>query len=221
MRYYPVNLDIKMKHCLVVGGGAVATRKVITLVNCDASVTVVSPEVTEALKELAEKGTIVVEKRPYRPSDLDGKFLVIGATNIEHLNSNISSDALHKNILCNIVDQPEACNFILPSIVNRGDLIIAISTSGKSPAFSKQLRKDLEKEFGEEYADFLRLMGAIRRRLLSSEHAPEAHKSLFNKLISGGLITLIKDRKIQAINHLLMEILGKGYEFDILMQDAS
>ncbi len=218
MQYYPVNLDIKKKTCLVVGGGAVATRKVLTLLNCGASVTVVSPEITDSLKELAEKGTIVLEKRSYRPSDLNGKFLVIVATNIDDLNSKISSDAQHQNMLCNIADKPEACNFILPSIVNRGDLIIAISTSGKSPAFSKQLRKDLEKEFGEEYADFLRLMGAIRSKLLNCEHAPEAHKSLFEKLIAGGLISMIKDRKINDINHLLIEILGKGYEFDTLMQ---
>jgi len=217
MRYYPVNLDINKKNCLVVGGGGVGTRKVNTLVQCGAFVTVVSPEVTDALKKLKEKGTIVLEKRPYRPTDLDGMFLVIGATAFDRLNTKIASDARHRNILCNIADQPKDCDFILPSIVNRGDLVIAISTSGKSPAFSKQLKKELEKEFGEEYAEFLKLMGAIRNRLLKSGHEPDAHRHLFKQLIAIGLATLIRDHKIDEINRRLMEILGKGYEFNALM----
>ena len=90
-----------------------------------------------------------------------------------------------RKILCNIADRPKICDFIFPSIVNRGDLIIAISTSGKSPAFAKKMRKDLEKEFGNEYAEFLRLMGAIRNKLLSRNHEPEAHKHLFENLIKG------------------------------------
>ncbi len=218
MKYYPVNLDIKKKNCLVIGGGAVATRKVKTLLACGACVTIVSPEVTDSLKELAGKGIIVLEKRPYGPADLNGMFLVIGATNIDGLNTKIASDARHQNILCNIADKPEACNFILPSVVNRGDLIIAISTSGKSPAFSKQLRKNLEQEFGAEYAEFLELMGAIRNRLLSSGHAPDVHKQLFKRLISCGLVTMIRDRKIDEINRQLMKILGEGYEFNPLMK---
>ncbi len=218
MRYYPVNLDIKKKHCLVVGGGGVGTRKVITLVDCGASVTVVSPEVTDALKTLAEKGTVTLERRPYESSDINGMFLVIGATNIDRVNTKIASDARHKNILCNIADQPEACNFILPSIVNRGDLVIAISTSGKSPAFSKQLRKNLEKEFGDEYAEFLKLMGAIRTRLLKSGHAPHVHKNLFKTLITNGLVVMIRDRKIDAINQLLLDVFGPGYKFNALMR---
>jgi len=217
MRYYPVNLDINKKNCLVVGGGGVGTRKVNTLVQCGAFVTVVSPEVTDALKKLKEKGTIVLEKRPYRPTDLDGMFLVIGATAFDRLNTKIASDARHRNILCNIADQPKDCDFILPSIVNRGDLVIAISTSGKSPAFSKQLKKELEKEFGEEYAEFLKLMGAIRNRLLKSGHEPDAHRHLFKQLIAIGLATLIRNHKIDEINRRLMEILGKGYEFNALM----
>jgi precorrin-2 dehydrogenase/sirohydrochlorin ferrochelatase len=96
-------------------------------------------------------------------------------------------------------------------------LIIAISTSGKSPAFAKMMRKNLEKEFGTEYAEFLQLMGGIRNKLLNQDHEPEAHKPLFEKLIQRDLVKMIKDRDIVAINSLLFEILGEGYIFDELM----
>ena len=218
MRYYPVNLDIRNRKCLVVGGGSVGTRKAMTLLDCGAKVTVVSTDAAEQLLKLADHGSIILKKRPYQTSDLDGKFLVIGATNNEDSNLQIHADAELLGILCNIADRPEACNFILPSIVNRGDLVISISTSGKSPAFAKKLRKDLERDFGNEYAEFLKLMGAIRNILLAKNHEPEAHKHLFEQLISRGLIELIRDRKTTDINHLLFEILGDGYIFAELMK---
>ncbi|MBU4344790.1 MAG: bifunctional precorrin-2 dehydrogenase/sirohydrochlorin ferrochelatase [Desulfobacteraceae bacterium] len=218
MRYYPVNLDILNRKCLVVGGGSVGTRKVITLLDCGAIVTVVSPDITEKLLELAGNGSITWEKRSYLVSDLDTMFLVIGATNDEELNRQISADAEKINLLCNIADRPKVCNFILPSIVNRGDLVISISTSGKSPAFAKKLRKELEKQFGEEYAEFLRLMGAIRKKLLRKKHQPEVHKHFFEQLINSSLIEMIKNNKKEDINSLLFEIFGKGYDFESLMK---
>ena len=144
MEYYPVNLDIKKRKCLVVGGGRVGTRKVLTLLDCGARVTVVSPDAKEKLIELANSGAITLEKRQYRETDLDGIFLVIGTTDDEELNHQISIAAEKHNMLCNIADRPKVCNFILPSIVNRGDLTISISTSGKSPALAKKLRMELE-----------------------------------------------------------------------------
>lgn len=218
MRYYPVHLDIQNRNCLVVGGGAVGTRKVLTLLQCGARVTVVSPIISDRLRELAATGTLTLYKRPYQTGDLDGIFLVIGATNDEALNRRISSDAEGINTLCNIADRPEICNFILPSIVRRDDLVITISTSGRSPALAKKLRQILENQFGEEYADFLRLMGAIRKKLLKRSHEPEAHKYLFEQLINSDLIALIREKKIDDINALLIDILGQGYRYDELMR---
>jgi len=218
MRYYPVHLDIQNRNCLVVGGGAVGTRKVLTLLQCGARVTVVSPIISDRLRELAATGTLTLYKRPYQTGDLDGIFLVIGATNDEALNRRISSDAEGINTLCNIADRPEICNFILPSIVRRDDLVITISTSGRSPALAKKLRQILENQFGEEYADFLRLMGAIRKKLLKRSHEPEAHKYLFEQLINSDLIALIRGKKIDDINALLIDILGQGYRYDELMR---
>ena len=217
MQYYPVHLDIKNRNCLIVGGGAVGTRKVNTLLECGAHVTVVSPDPTSQLARLASEASITLKRRAYRSDDLSGMFLVIGATDDETLNLQISKDAERAHILCNIVDRPEVCNFILPSIVRRGDLVITISTSGKSPALAKNLRQKLETQFGREYADFLLLMGAIRQKLLSQSHEPEAHKALFNQLIDSDLIQLMQAGKTAEINSLLYKILGKRYKIETLL----
>lgn len=220
MKYYPVNLDIENRDCLVVGGGQVGTRKVAALVDCNARVTLVSPEATLALKALADTGRIAWQQRPYDEKDLEGMFLVIGATNDEPLNRRVHADAQRRNLLCNIADRPEICNFILPAVVRRGDLLIAVSTSGKSPAFAKRLRKSLERQFGPEYDTFLQIMGIIRARLLAQAHAPEAHKPLFEQLIDGGLVDLIRMARTAEIDALLARTLGEGFTFADLMAEA-
>ncbi|MBW1866941.1 MAG: bifunctional precorrin-2 dehydrogenase/sirohydrochlorin ferrochelatase [Deltaproteobacteria bacterium] len=221
MRYYPVNLDIKNRHCLVVGGGRVGFRKVKTLIKCGALVTVVSSDIGDELQLLSNNTGITIKQRPYRSTDLDNMFLVIGATDNEDLNRRISEDAAKVNMLCNIADRPKVCNFILPAIIQRGDLVLTVSTSGKSPAFAKKLKKNLEIEFGEEYAEFLCLMGAVRKKLLSVKHAPEAHKHLFEQLIDGNLVDHIRNENIQAIDALLCSVLGPGYTFEELIASDS
>ena len=218
MRYYPIHLDIQKRNCLVVGGGDVGTRKVINLLKCGAKVTVVGPAMSERLQNIARTEALTLKLRSYRTTDLDGMFLVIGATDDETLNRRISSEAQARNKLCNIADRPEVCNFILPAIVQRDDLVITISTSGRSPALAKKLRKTLEKQFGEEYREFLQLMGAIRSKLLSQAHKPEAHKPLFEQLINSDLIAMIREAKTKEINELLFKILGDGYRFEELMR---
>ena len=219
MRYYPVHLDINNRKVLVVGGGGVGTRKVRTLLACGARVTVVSLEASRQLNDLATSGEIELAERSYQSNDLSGMFLVIGATNDEKLNRQISGDADRLNTLCNIADRPEVCNFILPSIVHRDDLVITISTSGKSPALAKKLRKALENQFGEEYGQLLRLMGAIRKKLLRQAHEPEAHKPLFEQLLNSDLLGMLQENKIDDINALLFDILGEGFKFEELIQE--
>lgn len=218
MKYYPVHLDINNRNVLVVGGGGVGTRKVQTLLDCGARVTVVSREVSAKLQALAASGDINLEQRSYRSQDLKGMFLVIGATNDMNLNRQVSNDAEQLNTLCNIADRPEVCNFILPSIVRRDDLVITISTSGKSPAMAKKLRRALENQYGEEYGTLLHLLGAIRKKLLRQAHEPEAHKPLFEQLINSDLLEMIQRGKIEDIDALLLEVLGKGYKYEELMQ---
>jgi precorrin-2 dehydrogenase/sirohydrochlorin ferrochelatase len=218
MKYYPVHLDINNRNCLVVGGGGVGTRKVKTLLDCGARVTLVSPKVSPQLRDLAASGDIILKERSYQSDDLNNMFLVIGATDDEKLNKQISSDADRLNTLCNIADRPEVCNFILPSIVHRDDLVITISTSGQSPALAKKLRKSLENQFGEEYGQLLRLMGAIRKKLLQQAHEPEAHKPLFEQLINSDLIGMIQEGEVEKIDSLLLDVLGEGYKFEDLIK---
>ena len=205
----------------MIGGGSVGTRKVKTLLECGANVTVVSIDATEKLKQLSNNGIIKLKERSYQITDLDDRFLVIGATDNQKLNFNIHAEAERRGLLCNIADHPKACNFILPSIVSRGDLIIAISTSGTSPAFAKKLRKQLEAEFGDEYAKFLNLMGAIRKKLLNQDHEPEAHKHIFEQLIERDLVQMLKEGDADSINSLLLDVLGDGYDFKTLIQNIS
>ncbi len=221
MKYYPVNLNIENRICLVVGGGPVAFRKAKMLLECGAEVVVVGKEFCAEFEQFKNTPSVLLIQRKYVPSDLNGKFLVIGATDDSELNRRISADAEKKNMLCNIADVPEICNFIVPSVIRRGDLVISVSTSGKSPAFAKHLRKELEKKIGDEYAQFLILMGAIRKKLLSTAHNPEAHKPLFEKLIHSGLLDLIQTGQKHAINQLLFEVLGEGYEYDALMKEKN
>jgi precorrin-2 dehydrogenase / sirohydrochlorin ferrochelatase len=220
MRYFPVNLDIRDRHCLVVGGGRVGARKAGSLLQCGAAVTVVSPVISPPLVELAGKNALSLKQRPYRPSDLEGMFLVIGATDDHALNCRIHDDARGRNLLCNIADRPEICNFILPAIVRRGDFVVAISTAGKSPAFAKHVRKCLETQFGPEYGTLLNLMGAIRARLLADAHEPEIHKPLFEQLIDANLLGLVKNNQVDRIDHLLEKVLGPGYRYDQLMRST-
>ena len=219
MRYYPAYLDIKERPCLVVGGGQVGTRKVKTLLACGAVVTVVSPEVSDDLAALASSGRIQWKRRTYEPGDLEDAFLVIGATDDQASNARIHEDAEAANRLCNIADQPERCNFVLPSVINRGDLSIAISTGGKSPAFARHLRRQLESQFGPEYEPFLALMGAIRHRMLAGEHAPEAHKPMFRQLIASGLLEMVRDGSEDRIDALLNDVLGPDYRYRDLMTE--
>ncbi len=203
----------------MVGGGAVGTRKVGTLMECGAEVSVVSPVASDRLLKFAAESKIVLHLRAYRSSDLEGAFLVIGATDDEDLNARISKDAERRGMLCNIADRPEVCNFILPSIIKKGDLIVAISTSGQSPAFAKKLRKEMEKQFGDEYAVFLDLMGAVRKKLLAEAHEPEAHKPLFEELINSSIMEYIREKDAERIDSVLRKVLGEGYRFNELIAE--
>lgn len=208
MRYYPVNLDIADRNCLVVGGGRVGARKAAGLVKAGAQVTVISPIFNPCLLEIK---SIKLIRRTYCRSDLKDMFLVFSAIDDPAISQKIYHDAEQLNILCNVADQPRICNFILPAVASRGDLSIAVSTSGQSPALAKKLRQDFENQFGPEYADFLILMGALRKKLLAKAHQPEEHQQIFNQLIESDLIEKIRDQDIDAINALLEDIVGEGF----------
>ncbi len=220
MKYYPILLDIKDKNCLVVGAGPVGARKAAGLDRCGARVFVVSRVFSDRFKD-ADMQSVTCRKKEYDPNDLCGMSLVFAATDNQVLNQKIKTDAAKENILCNVADAPGSSNFILPSIIRRGDLILAVSTCGASPALAKNIRQDLEKLFGPEYEKMLQVMGNIRKRLLSRGHAPQEHKKIFYTLIEAGMLELIKTGNEQKINSVLHDLLGTDYKYQELMSQRS
>lgn len=208
MRYYPVYLDMRGRKALVVGGGAVGSRKAATLLRAGARVTVVSPRARQALQDLAGEGRLTWHARPYRSADMEDTFLVFSATDDPGVNRQIEADAARHGVLSNFAETPERGHFLLPAVVERGDLLISISTSGASPAVARRLRQALEAHFGEEYGPFLRILGNVREYVLVREHAPEAHKQLFERLIDGGLLALVKADDRNGMEALLKSVLG-------------
>jgi precorrin-2 dehydrogenase/sirohydrochlorin ferrochelatase len=220
MRYYPIQLDILNRPCVVVGGGAVGTRKTETLLACGARVTVVSVAAGQELRDWAAQGRVTLHLRAFAPEDLDGAFLVIGATDDEDLNRRVSAEAERRGILCNIADRPDKCNFILPAVIARGDLVITVSTSGRSPAMAKHLRRTIGRQFGEEYAVLLRILGAARKRLLAQAHAPEAHKPLFEAIVSSDILDCIRSGQMEEVDRLLAQVFGEGFRAADLLREA-
>lgn len=210
MRYYPVFLDIEAKACVVVGGGAVAERKVAGLLAAGASVTVISPRLTKRLGILAAEGAIIHVRRGYRTGDLEGMFLAVSAASSKDTNRLVYEEASVRGVLINAVDDPPRCNFIVPSMVVRGDLVLAISTSGRSPALAKRLRKKLEKTYGPEYAVFVDILGAVRKKLLKSGADHVKKESVIGALADSGLPALIRGANTREINRLLADIVGRG-----------
>lgn len=172
--YYPVFLDITDKRCLVIGGGKVAERKVEMLLQFNARVTVVGAVISKALLRLGEKGKIAYFQRTYTENDLVDTALVFACTDNSAINKKIKKEAARKNIPVNVVDNPDLCDFIVPSIIRKGDLTIAISTSGELPLLSKKLRQKIEEIVTDDYLEYLHIMGELRRHLIKT--VKEAHK---------------------------------------------
>jgi precorrin-2 dehydrogenase/sirohydrochlorin ferrochelatase len=163
--YYPMFLNLQGKHCVVIGAGEVALRKIRMLLDCGAEVTVISPTVRAKVSQLAKTGSLEFHRRPYRKEDLKKATVVISATNSRKINQAVEEEARRRGILINVVDDPGRSNFIVPSFFRRGGLTIAISTSGMSPALAKKIRVKLEADFGGEYISLLTLVEQIRSQL--------------------------------------------------------
>jgi len=163
--YYPILLNIQGKKCLVVGGGNVALRKVQALLEQDANVEIVSPNFCPELNKLAKEGTVRTINRDYKPEDLKETFIAIAATDDVKTNERLAAQARRLGILVNVVDDPNNSDFIVPSYFRRGDIIIAVSTSGRSPALARKIRSELEKSFQSEYAQLALVADEVRSEL--------------------------------------------------------
>lgn len=179
--------------CIVVGGGSVASRKVAGLLEAGASVTVISPVLDESIQSFAAQGLIRWIARPYQEGDLAGAFLVIAATDDPQVNHAIFAEAEQHHLLVNVVDDPQHSNFILPAQVRRGDLSIAISTGGASPALARRLREKLEAEIAPEYAQLIQLLAELRPKLIENFPPGEARLQAALHLIDSDILQVLQD----------------------------
>lgn len=209
MRYYPVYLDLRDRPCVIVGGGRVAERKAHSLLEAGADVTVVSPTLTPKLQALSLSGKINHKARTFHENDVTGSHIVIAATDMPEMNSRIANACKKKNILVNLATTPEESTFIVPSVVDRGDLLIAISTGGASPALAKKLRQDLETVYGPEYELFLEKMALVRSRLLNEVPGEEARKAVFQRLVASNVLELLRQGRVQDADQVIAGIVGR------------
>jgi precorrin-2 dehydrogenase/sirohydrochlorin ferrochelatase len=211
MVYYPLFLDLRNQKVIVVGGGEVAERKIRNLLTYGCRIHIASPRLTPGLRRLVEVEKIL--RIPDGPLDghLDDAFMVIVATDDSHVNGRIASQAKKRGLLVNVVDQPRDCNIIVPSVVRRGDLQIAISTAGKSPALAKKIREEMEHLFGPEYDPFTALLGLVRAELLAQGRSPSENKVKFSELVNSNLLELIRKDDGNGVAITLKSILGEGF----------
>jgi precorrin-2 dehydrogenase/sirohydrochlorin ferrochelatase len=180
-------VDLAGRRCLVVGGGRVAERKIAHLLDCGADVHVVSPAVTRRVEALAERNAVTLARRPAEPSDLAGAFLVFAATDDPRANRTVADAVRGAGGLVNVADAPEACTFLVPSVVRQGDLTIAISTAGGSPALAKRLRERLEATIGPEYEAFLAALRDLRAQARAAIADPAARQALYRRAVESEL----------------------------------
>jgi siroheme synthase-like protein len=203
--FYIACLKLRGRRSLVVGGGDVGLEKVEGLLACDGDVTVVAPDLQPELQRLADEGSIKWIARRYEPSDLEGTFMVIAATNDSEVNIGVYDDAEKRAMLVNVVDVPPLCNFILPAIVRTGPLAIAISTAGASPALAKRMKAEISQLFGEEYARLAVLLNDARGWAKSTLPTYQDRKEFFESIVGGDPdpIELLRAGDEQAVLDLI------------------
>lgn len=182
MSLFPLFLKLTARPCLVVGAGAIAEGKIAALLEAEATVTVVSPEANERVEDWAASGDIVLYRRQFREEDMDGMFLAVAGTDLPEVNRAVFAAAKDRSVLCNAVDDPPYCDFYFPSIVRRGELQVAISTAGDSPALAQQLRRELNEQLPRDLGPWLAELGRLRREVLQMEPIGEPRKLLLHQL---------------------------------------
>ena len=212
MKYYPIYLDIANKRCVVVGGGEVAERKTQRLLKCGARVVVVGKKLTPFLEEKKNEGAIEHIAADYGASCLEGAFFVIGATDRDEVNGRISADARARGIPVNIADDPARCDFILPAVFQQGDLAIAVSTGGKSPALAKKLRHEFTDRYGSEYAVLLDILGDLRKRVVAQGRSSAENRLLFENIVDADILGALREKNWGRVREIVRGITGLEIE---------
>lgn len=202
--WYPIYLDIENRDVLIVGGGNVSARKAGTLMKYGAKVTILSPEISDEIREWADSGKLKVVLERYVESFLDGKAVVIGATGDPCVNARIARDCRRRRIPVNVVDVTHLSEFIVPSIIEQGSIQIAVSTGGKSPALARTIRETLEKTIGMEYSEVNDLLGSLRKSAKKALPTDRDRKRFFDGIIARDIVTLLR----QGQNHKAWQIVA-------------
>jgi precorrin-2 dehydrogenase/sirohydrochlorin ferrochelatase len=208
--YYPAILDLAGRTALVVGAGRVGEGKIRGLLEAGARVRVVSLEATAQARSWADEDRIELHLRAYEEGDLDGCFLVIAATEHNETNVQVFEHAEARRMLCNVVDVPRLCNFILPSIMRRGDLAIAVSTAGASPALARRIRLAIEQCYGDEYAVAMELLGSLRAELKERYPHPQDRKILFERIVYSDFMDMVRAGDADAIEAWIERCIEEG-----------
>lgn len=210
--YYPVYIQLRDQPCVVIGGGKIAEGKVDGLLAVESKVTVISSVLTPHLRDLVETEQISYLARSYRPGDLTGAFLVICATDQAEINHQVWQEAIANRQLVNVVDDTPRCNFIAPSLLRKGDLSIAISTSGKAPALAVRLKERFQRELGPEYERFLELAGELREPL--ARHIPDfdKRKALWYELVDSEILDVLARGDEAAAKEIISNVVGFEFE---------
>ncbi len=183
MSLFPIFLKLAGRQCVVVGAGAIAESKIESLRAAEARVTVIAPEALPRIAAWAEAGEIVWHRRPYKTGDVAGSFLAVAGTATPAVNRAVFAEATATGVLCNAVDDPPFCDFYFPSIVKRGELQIAISTAGESPALAQRLRKEINEQLPLDMGEWVMELGRLRREVLMAEGTGEGRKALLHELV--------------------------------------
>jgi precorrin-2 dehydrogenase/sirohydrochlorin ferrochelatase len=219
--YYSICLDVKDRLCVVAGGGDVARRKAASLVECQAKVRVISPKLDSVLEYMAFQHEVEWIERGFEPKDLEGAFMVIAASEEPAQNQEIAKICKQKGILCNIYDHPEDSDFINPTTIDRGALVIAVSTAGLSPNLAAQIRQELEVMYGEEYGTFLEMVARLRPTIQRIFPEPFQRQKINDRMVSSRALDLLQAGMVEEAQKELQRIVDEARRDPGMQSNAS
>lgn len=209
--YYPSMLNLQGKSAVVVGGGRIAYRKILSLLEANASITLISPVITNELFVLHEEGKVLWKKKNFEPTDVTSAFLIIAATDNPNVNIFVY-ESINEFQLINVVDNPSLSNFIVPSYFQRGKLIISVSTSGASPLLSRKIKEKLSTIYDESYEEYLSFLEECRGKIKKTIIDPKNKKQILQKLLDETFFELTKEKKYAERDEKFQELLQKESE---------